>query len=82
MSKMQERLERATCRKLVKLCKKAPTVSEAVAMYDRAYVHYRKLVSTGDGGESSGALIADTAAYVNALARYCSMRGVILKEIR
>ncbi len=82
MTKHEERLERATCRKLVRLCKRQYTVSEAVAKYDRAHSHYQKLVRTGDGGESSGALIADTVAYINALARYCRMRGVALKEIR
>ncbi len=82
MSKYEERIERGTCRKLVKLCAKKYTLSEAVARYEKAYTHYRKLVSSGDGSSSSGALIADTAAYVNALARYCATRGVYLKEIR
>ena len=82
MTKLEARLERATCRKLVKLCERKYTVSEAVAKYDRAHSHYRKLVRTGDGSSSSGDLIADTAAYVNVLARYCRMRGVALREIR
>ena len=82
MTKVEEKIERVTCRKLVKLMNKAPTVSDAIAMYERAYKRYRTMVLCGDGSKSSGALLYDHIAYVNAIARYASMRGVMLKEIR
>ena len=81
MTKVEEKIERVTCRKLTKLMKKAPTVSEAVAMYERAYTRYRAMVLGGDGSKSSGALLYDHVAYVNAIARYAATRGVMLKEI-
>ncbi len=82
MDKRERRMERMICRKLIGVCGRKYTVSEAIARYDRSYAHYRALVSTGNGSVSSGELIEDTVAYVNALARYCGVRGVALKEIR
>ncbi len=82
MRKVNTKLERATCKHLARLCEKSPPVSDAVAMHEKAKARYRALVATGDGSESSGAIIADHVAYTNAIARYAALRGVYLKEIR
>ena len=73
----ESRLERETCRKFARICKEAPDISTAVALYDRAYRRYKTMVNC-----AAGPLIEDVVAYTNALARYCTMLGAPQHEIR
>lgn len=76
------KLERLTKCKLACIIRKKYTVSQAVERYSRAYTRYRAMILLENRTVISPEAIFDDVAYVNALARYCTMRGVPLKEIR
>ena len=75
-------MESRICRKLAQIAEKNPDIDTVIARYDRMRACWRAHVLRGDGSRASGELIADTAAEVNALARYAAAQGVQLKEIK